>query len=460
MLKLTITKDSREVGAVELGPGSHLVGRAESCAVVLPGQDVSSTHACIEVGSREVVVKDMESLNGVFRKGEKIGKASFTSDVEFEIAGYSLKGRFRPDKAKKSMPRLEPPPVRILVPAALLAAAFGTLIVFWLAGASSIRDTVKRESLRRGVLLARSLAELNASPMRAKLAGHIRVTPITAEDGVRYAFVADQAGKVLAPSQAVGKVLDNPKVAEAVKQGQTTLYEGGADETVFVSPIKDAEGVMGVAVISYSPESGLAGPSLSGAALWSVCAALALALAGTWLVLKSIFRPIEALTEQVGMALKTGGHDLDLRRIDPSFTGLAKSVERVLTLSRDLEGVTKEHPAPAEPKPPVQAPDVPARDEPGLDRQQGPCFQLDLSDYRILAWNEAFGPLAAPGARPPVHLLRGLADADALTAVLNLLEAPDSPGERPLEGTCSNVSKTAPDSQGCVLFLFKERRDG
>lgn len=463
MLRLTISKGHETVRSLELAPGRHLVGRQESCAVVLADPDVSSVHAQIEVGEREIVVKDMESLNGVFSRGKKVGKASFTQDVDFEIAGYSFTGRFKPGKRRLGLPAVSLPGLKALVPAVLLLAVLGTLCAFWLAGASAVHQATQRESLRRGTLLARSLAEQNICPLRARLTGEVRVTPVSAEEGVRYAFVADQYGKVLAPAQAIGKILDHPKVTEALRQGLTTMYEGPEGETLLASPIKDAGGVLGVAVISYAPGSGLDGPSLSGPALLGVAAAVVLALAGSWLVLRAFFGPVESLTEQIGLALKTGERGLNLRDLDPRLASLGQAVERVLLLPRAQDeprgGRAAASPAGAPAKPAHGDRDGHAPAASGLEAQPGPCFLLDLGGYRILAWNKAFEPLAASGTQTPVHLLQGLAAPDHLTAVLALLENPEASGETALEGAFASVAKT-PAGPGQALFLFKDAHHG
>jgi hypothetical protein len=462
MLILTISKGPETVRSLDLGPGKHLVGRKDGCAVVLADPDVSSVHAEIEVGEREVVVKDMESLNGVFSQGNKIGKVSFSQDVDFEIAGYSFKGRFKPEKKRLCLPAVSKPGLTVLAPAAFLLATLGTLCVFWIAAASSVHNSTHRESLRRGALLARSLAEQNVSPLRAKFADQVRVTPVSAEEGVRYAFVADQYGKVLAPAQAIGKVLSHPKISEALREGHTTMYDSPEGDTLLVSPIKDAEGVLGVAVVSYVPGTGLAGPSLVGPALLGIVAAVSLALAGAWLVLRTFFGQIRALAEQIGLAMKSGKHGLNHTDLDPGLADLGQAVDRLLLLPRAQDEPERDHHTATTVPPPV--PSAQDRDEQApavadLEAHSGPCFLMDLADYRILAWNKAFSPLAAPGVQAPVHLLRGLNDPDHLTVVLGLLENAEAHGESPLAGTYASVSKI-PAGQGQAVFLFKDAHHG
>jgi hypothetical protein len=276
--------------------------------------------------------------------------------------------------------------------------------------------------------------------------------------------VADQYGKVLAPAQAIGKILDHPKVTEALRQGLTTMYEGQAGETLLASPIKDAEGVLGVAVVSYVSGRGLAGPSLLGPALLGAAAAMGLALAGSWFLLRAFFGPVRSLAEEIGLALKTGRRGLNLHGLDPRLADLGQAVERVLLLPRAQDEPGSSRPAASPGAGPSSGPTREDRDgnlpaESGLEAQPCPCFLMDLADYRILAWNKAFAPLAASGTQTPVHLLQGLAAPEHLTAVLALLENPEASCETALEGAFASVAKTQA-GPGQALFLFKDAPHG
>ena len=58
-----------------IGEGSYLIGRAGSCAVVLPFEDVSARHAVLSVRSSQAILEDLNSSNGTFVNGERITEA-------------------------------------------------------------------------------------------------------------------------------------------------------------------------------------------------------------------------------------------------------------------------------------------------------------------------------------------------------------------------------------------------
>lgn len=476
MLLLTVRKGQTVLQTLELGEGVHLIGRQADCAVVLPDKAVSSVHARIEVGRRDVVVKDMESLNGIYCKGAKVGKVGFSREGDFDIGDFSLHGAFKAAKGPPLFSRQSLPGFRLAVPALCVLASLATLAVFWAAASGAVRQSTEYESLRRGTLLSRSLAEQNVAPLRARRTDQVRVTPVSGEEGVRYAFVADPYGKVLAPAQAIGRILTNPKVAEAARQGMTTLHAGTEGETVLSSPIKDAEGVLGVAVVGYAPASGFAGPSLAGAGFMALAAGVLAALAAAWLAQRSLLRPVRELAEAVGLAVKTGGRSVAVRTPCPELEELRQAAERLLL---QCAGGAPAEPAPASDSGPAPgavsaSPSsavpgsgaVPAQGAadacpamPDLEALDCPAMLTELEGFRILAWNRAFAPLAAPGVAAPVHLLQGLADPAHLAAVLALLEDPQPEARTLLEGATASVSKR-PAGDGRAVFLFEDTRNG
>jgi pSer/pThr/pTyr-binding forkhead associated (FHA) protein/outer membrane biosynthesis protein TonB len=83
--------------------GRYLVGRTESCEVIIPKSDVSSVHAVLEVTPRGFIVYDMNSKNGTFVNGEKvvsrevpIGGVIKFGKTEFKVSKYSAKESLPP----------------------------------------------------------------------------------------------------------------------------------------------------------------------------------------------------------------------------------------------------------------------------------------------------------------------------------------------------------------------------
>lgn len=91
------------LGPSNLKLGRYLVGRTESCEVIIPRGDVSSVHAVLEVTPRGFIVYDMNSKNGTFVNGQKIvsqevnlGGIIKFGRTEFRVEEYSTKESLPP----------------------------------------------------------------------------------------------------------------------------------------------------------------------------------------------------------------------------------------------------------------------------------------------------------------------------------------------------------------------------
>jgi DNA-binding winged helix-turn-helix (wHTH) protein len=72
--------------------GETVVGRDPACDVFIDHPSVSRRHACLTVGESEVVLQDLGSKNGTFRKGLKISSPCRLSDQdEVQIGSVPLK---------------------------------------------------------------------------------------------------------------------------------------------------------------------------------------------------------------------------------------------------------------------------------------------------------------------------------------------------------------------------------
>ncbi|MCU1245088.1 MAG: garA 1 [Acidobacteria bacterium] len=68
-------------GAVRLPEGSHLIGRAPSCAVVIEAPSVSREHAQLVVSRHELRLTDLSSKNGTFVAASRIAAPTDLFDV-------------------------------------------------------------------------------------------------------------------------------------------------------------------------------------------------------------------------------------------------------------------------------------------------------------------------------------------------------------------------------------------
>lgn len=96
LFKLNSKHSGIETKGSVLSKGRILVGRAESCEMIISSNGVSSVHAVIEISSTGAKVYDMNSKNGTFLNGEKIISSNLNigdtirfGDSEFIFEQYS-----------------------------------------------------------------------------------------------------------------------------------------------------------------------------------------------------------------------------------------------------------------------------------------------------------------------------------------------------------------------------------
>jgi hypothetical protein len=96
------TKGTRTRGGV-FGKGRILLGRTESCDLMVASDAVSAVHAVMELFDNRAVIYDMNSTNGTFVNDDKvivkelrIGDVFRLADVEFELRTYSPEASLPP----------------------------------------------------------------------------------------------------------------------------------------------------------------------------------------------------------------------------------------------------------------------------------------------------------------------------------------------------------------------------
>lgn len=95
-----------------IGNGRFLVGRAESCDVIVDDDAISAVHAVIEIMQDKVRIYDMNSTNGTWISGKKVVVAELRPGDTFSLADAELSFvAYRPEEAL-------PPVLESLEPAA------------------------------------------------------------------------------------------------------------------------------------------------------------------------------------------------------------------------------------------------------------------------------------------------------------------------------------------------------
>lgn len=72
---------------IALRPGENLIGRDEASALWIDHTLVSRRHARITIGEREAVLEDLDSKNGTFLRGERMGGPAKLADEDLITIG-------------------------------------------------------------------------------------------------------------------------------------------------------------------------------------------------------------------------------------------------------------------------------------------------------------------------------------------------------------------------------------
>ncbi|WP_300156267.1 FHA domain-containing protein [Solidesulfovibrio sp.] len=467
IVTLRIERDGAVLETLTLGPGEHGIGRAPDNAAVLADGAVSSRHALLRVREADAELVDQGSLNGTFVDGEKVARTTFTRAATADICGFRLvfsakaAPRTRPERRGKAGFGTR---AGILLATAVLA--LGVALAVWLPAQHALDAFARTEALQRGALLARFLAEQNVVPLGAKLLDQLRTASVAAEEGVLQAVVTDPYGKVLAPAQDMGKVLGEPQVGKALKEAGPSIWTGPEGNLFLACPIRDGHTQLGLALVAYRPESALAPPDRAGGAAAGLLAAVLLWAAAAWLLLRLALGPVRIMAEDVGVALKSGNHELAVVPASREMADLKHAVERLLVLSptgaAERDGPPRASVAPSGPASSAAVdPESPtgasAAGEAGSGTDGGTWCQLDLANYRLTDWSPAFAEhLRSRDLVPPVHLLAAMADAAVLAAVAGAVDDPAEDASRPVENRALTARKEPGPTPGTVRIRLTE----
>jgi pSer/pThr/pTyr-binding forkhead associated (FHA) protein len=90
MIRLTLNFAGRAIGKYNFDQELICIGREPTCDIQIDNIGVSRRHAAIEREDGQYVLKDLQSHNGVFVKGQKVEKHRLGEVDEFFIGKYSI----------------------------------------------------------------------------------------------------------------------------------------------------------------------------------------------------------------------------------------------------------------------------------------------------------------------------------------------------------------------------------
>ena len=106
--KLLASDSALQIRGHIFSPGRYLIGRSESCDIMITHDALSSVHAVLEVLQDSAIIYDMNSTNGIYVGEDKVVSTSLQvgshfrlADVEFEFCLYVPEVNSLPDIAPK-----------------------------------------------------------------------------------------------------------------------------------------------------------------------------------------------------------------------------------------------------------------------------------------------------------------------------------------------------------------------
>lgn len=348
-MEIDIKKNGQLLERLSLENGAYCIGRADSCDIILNDNSVSKKHANLSIrtdksGDSIVAIKDCESVNGLFFQGEKIDSKQFVNHFQIDIGPYCLSDcrKTRKMSIGKGLPWAEAitlvwKPFLLL---ALILLVFCSVIPVYLFLSKQMDSFIQDETLKRGIIVSRYLAEMNRPFLVNNQPDQLRVNPVDHEDGVTYAVIVDNAGIIKAPIEKMGTFLNWEDYFTAMEKGTIEIVKGGETETMFFYPIKNGHETIGAAIIGYDTQKDLSIKRKSIISfLIPLVTLLVLSAILLWHVLLSIiFLPIKKIEEEVGLALKEGRERITINTKEPNIVRLVALLNRLLLKQPSFNG--------------------------------------------------------------------------------------------------------------------------
>lgn len=91
MIKIVVLEGEEKVSQVTVKQDTYVLGRHDSCDIVLEDKTISRKHARLEIEDDEAFVEDLGSRNGTYVNGQKIARRQVTSNDTIVIGKFSVR---------------------------------------------------------------------------------------------------------------------------------------------------------------------------------------------------------------------------------------------------------------------------------------------------------------------------------------------------------------------------------
>lgn len=230
----------------------------------------------------------------------------------------------------------------------VLAGFMGAFIIF-VTSLSAIplmrilKFSIEKESQRRALTIARTLAKVNRAPLMQGLDSAVSIEIAQREPGVDKALIISNVdGNILAPASQAGKVPDLPFIHEARREGREAIKQiddstiGALVPIEFYNPETGSQAVTAYAAVIYNMGS-LAVDDSRTLSLFIQTFFIAIIVGSIlfFFLLKTIEFPLFSLNRQLDRALKENHNELKITYMFPVLQELVSNINSALSRMGD-----------------------------------------------------------------------------------------------------------------------------
>ncbi len=257
------------------------------------------------------------------------------------------------------------------------------------------KKNIQRESERRALTIAKSLASANRSAIVEGMNLALNTEYAEREEGVDKAFlISTQTGRILAPVNLSTQYLNNPFVQKARKTDQDFSEIINSTEIGASSPVKVYDPTLGThsvrahAIILYNlNETAIDFKSTLSLFIQVLLVALLLGFVLFYILFKVIAHPIRQVNAHLDQALKSGQTDIDTDYHLPHLEELISNINSTLVRLGQEQPEAENFP--------MVAADRMSEAAQIVDMMGWPCIAVRASNETIICANGAFYDLVA-----------------------------------------------------------------
>lgn len=202
-----------------------------------------------------------------------------------------------------------------------------------------LKASVEKESQRRALTIARTLAKINRAPLMQGIESAVSIEIAQREPGVERALIISNVdGNIIAPASLAGQVPDLPFIHEARREGREIVKQiddstiGALVPIEFYNPETGSQAVTACAAVIYNMGS-LAVDDARTLSLFIQTFFIALIVGSIlfYFLLKTIEFPLVTLNQQLDLALKENHDNLRTTYQFPVLQTLVSNINSALS---------------------------------------------------------------------------------------------------------------------------------